>query len=242
MNFDSYIVSDTKIAKSILLGEATNFSNKRFSFKSLKQKAFTLAEVLITLSIIGVVAALTVPTLMSNSSNEQHVVGLRKAYSTLSNAMRMLPARLGCGTDFQCALSALPPPNSSFGSYYYPDDVSLMYGIANQFRNAKFINYECTKNVCYNGYFETPDGMAFGWHSTSSWYDSSTGALASVGLIDIDTNGYEKGPNKWGKDWHSFIVPLDNFNGVSGGTVIPYGSNMQATQQIVKLATGNTLI
>ena len=108
MNFDSYIVSDTKIAKSILLGEATNFSNKRFSFKSLKQKAFTLAEVLITLSIIGVVAAMTVPTLMSNTSNQQHVTALKKAYSTLSNAMKMMPVNLGCGSDYECMMSALP--------------------------------------------------------------------------------------------------------------------------------------
>ena len=34
--------------------------------KQLKSNAFTLAEVLITLGIIGVVAALTIPALLTN--------------------------------------------------------------------------------------------------------------------------------------------------------------------------------
>lgn len=49
-------------------------------------KAFTLAEVLITLGIIGVVAALTIPTLMNSASNIQYYTGLRKAQSILEQA------------------------------------------------------------------------------------------------------------------------------------------------------------
>lgn len=37
------------------------------------KKGFTLAEVLITLGIIGVVAAMTIPTLVSKSQQRQHV-------------------------------------------------------------------------------------------------------------------------------------------------------------------------
>ena len=47
----------------------------------MNKKAFTLAEVLITLSIIGVVAAMTVPNLMSNFEKQKTIVGLKKAYS-----------------------------------------------------------------------------------------------------------------------------------------------------------------
>lgn len=49
--------------------------------------AFTLAEVLITLVIIGVIAALTVPTLMKNTQNQEFVTGVKKAYSTLGQAL-----------------------------------------------------------------------------------------------------------------------------------------------------------
>ena len=66
-----------------------NFFDKVHSLftthNSLKRPAFTLAEVLITLGIIGVVAALTLPTLISNYKKQTYVTGLQKAYSVLNN-------------------------------------------------------------------------------------------------------------------------------------------------------------
>lgn len=55
------------------------------SLKASRGKGFTLAEVLITLGIIGVVAALTLPTLISNYKKQTYVTGLQKAYSVLNN-------------------------------------------------------------------------------------------------------------------------------------------------------------
>ena len=49
-------------------------------------RGFTLAEVLITLVIIGVIAAMTIPTLMNNTNKQEYVSKLKKAYSTLSQA------------------------------------------------------------------------------------------------------------------------------------------------------------
>ena len=48
------------------------------------KKAFTLAEVLITLTIIGVIAALTIPNLLQKHQEQETVTRLKKAYSTLS--------------------------------------------------------------------------------------------------------------------------------------------------------------
>lgn len=53
------------------------------------RKAFTLAEVLITLGIIGVVAAMTIPTLISNINGAKYRNQFKKAISTLSQAGRM---------------------------------------------------------------------------------------------------------------------------------------------------------
>ena len=60
-----------------------------------KKSAFTLAEVLITLGIIGVVAALTIPTLVQNY--RQHVVEtrLQKFYTTFNQAITMAEAQYG---------------------------------------------------------------------------------------------------------------------------------------------------
>ena len=53
------------------------------------KKAFTLAEVLITLAIIGVVAAISIPSVISNTQQQEFKTGLRKAVSVLNSAITM---------------------------------------------------------------------------------------------------------------------------------------------------------
>ena len=50
------------------------------------KRAFTLAEVLITLGIIGVVASMTIPTLINKYQKQVTAVKLKKAWNILSNA------------------------------------------------------------------------------------------------------------------------------------------------------------
>ncbi len=52
----------------------------------MKNRAFTLSEVLITLGIIGIVAAMTIPTLMNKAKYAELAGQFKKEYSTLSNA------------------------------------------------------------------------------------------------------------------------------------------------------------
>ena len=60
-----------------------------------KRVAFTLAEVIITLGIIGVVAAMTLPTLIQNHQKQTYVAGLQKAMSTTSNMFKKMQADEG---------------------------------------------------------------------------------------------------------------------------------------------------
>lgn len=57
--------------------------------------AFTLAEVLITLGIIGVVAALTMPSLIAKHQEKRRIVQLKKAYSVLSQAYQNVITEYG---------------------------------------------------------------------------------------------------------------------------------------------------
>lgn len=61
------------------------------SFEIIKSKfrAFTLAEVLITLGIIGVVAAMTIPTLLANVNGNKYRAQLKKTLSTIIQAVRL---------------------------------------------------------------------------------------------------------------------------------------------------------
>ena len=60
-----------------------------------KKSAFTLAEVLITLGIIGVVAALTLPTIINKAQSMILKNQFRKAYSTLHNAINLVQVQNG---------------------------------------------------------------------------------------------------------------------------------------------------
>ena len=79
----------------------SNFYHKKAAFtlaegathvahwKDSRKVAFTLAEVLITLGIIGVVAALTLPNLIENHNRKVVETRLEKVYSTMNQAIRM---------------------------------------------------------------------------------------------------------------------------------------------------------
>jgi len=75
----------------------------------MKKKGFTLAEVLITMSIIGIVAALTMPTLTANTRKKETTARLKKFYSMMQQALisselengMMQDWRIGTGTNYE---------------------------------------------------------------------------------------------------------------------------------------------
>lgn len=75
--------------------------------KNIKRckNAFTLAEVLITLGIIGVVAALTIPSLIQNTQKQEWVSGVTKFYSVISQAVLSWKADISCGDDAYSCLA-----------------------------------------------------------------------------------------------------------------------------------------
>ncbi len=78
--------------------------------KTKKQKhwcnAFTLAEVLITLSIIGIVAAMTLPTLIQNYKKKAYATRAHKAYAELLQAIKLSEIDNGPIQDWNCVTSA----------------------------------------------------------------------------------------------------------------------------------------
>ncbi len=62
-----------------------------------KKTAFTLAEVLLVLAIIGVIAAVTIPAIMQQSSEKKFAALAKKAQSTLQNAIDLKIASVPMG-------------------------------------------------------------------------------------------------------------------------------------------------
>ena len=68
---------------------------KQLRSEAAKQPGFTLAEVLITLGIIGIVAALTMPTLIQNHRKQVIETRLKKFYSTVNQAVKLAEVDFG---------------------------------------------------------------------------------------------------------------------------------------------------
>jgi len=64
----------------------------KFSSKtnSRNKKGFTLAEILITLTVIGVVAALTIPNLLQNTNQAELKAAWKKTFADVSQAVTLL--------------------------------------------------------------------------------------------------------------------------------------------------------
>ena len=100
-------------------------------------KGFTLAEVLITLAIIGVVAAISIPSVISNTQQQEFKTGLRKAVSVLNSAITMNMAIDG----------ESPYDNANLMGYMMrhmavmrsTTDLGIYFGTPDNMRNAGFI-------------------------------------------------------------------------------------------------------
>ncbi len=65
------------------------------NLKNYQRTGFTLAEVLITLGIIGVVAAMTLPSLIQRNNNKVVETRLKKFYSAINQAIMMAEVDYG---------------------------------------------------------------------------------------------------------------------------------------------------
>lgn len=124
-------------------------------------KAFTLAEVLITLGIIGVVAALTIPTLVSKYQKLVIENKLKVAYSTISNALQIVNYQ----NDFAFAPNELSNNTGSingwdfsvselvFNEYFRPNiKVIKEYSEIDRFEVCNINRENCYKNPSYKCY------------------------------------------------------------------------------------------
>ncbi len=59
------------------------------------KRNFTLAETLIALTIIGIIAAITIPVFITNYRKQQYVIRLKEGYSILNNGFRLMMASEG---------------------------------------------------------------------------------------------------------------------------------------------------
>ena len=140
--------------REYVLKKLTNFISHFTFHVSHRRNAFTLAEVLIVLSIIGVVAEYTIPSVISNFQKTEYVTLLKKAYSETNQALKQMAADYGCIDDLKCTGlfdSNLPDAYNTMG-----DALAKYFNIAKNCRTE--INKHCWPDLTNENYDGTSDG------------------------------------------------------------------------------------
>lgn len=172
-----------------------------------KKDGFTLAEVLITLSVIGIIAALTIPAIMNATQLAKYKASVKKATSILNQAMTIAIAQNGTDTS---SIS-----NSSDLSNFFMRGLNIrdhnqsgslsngpLQGTVSNFTTADGIGYA----FVYGGSNGCPStdptnvGSAYGCYvqvtvpaSTCGNYDPLPGQLSSGGIngaANLQCSGY----------------------------------------------------
>lgn len=167
--------------------------------------AFTLAEVLIVLGIIGVVAEMTIPTLMNNFQDQVFKTSYKKAYSLAAQAVLQCSAdnsfmeRTGW-TDATNNTANWNAFMAKFKVVKTCDGGSTPLSQCWDITGEQFNNSSAPVNA--NPGFVDASGMA--------WVQGSSNGYSTItGDVFVDTNGFKK-PNKFGHDrFRIYFVTAD---------------------------------
>lgn len=201
------------------------------------KKGFTLAEVLITLVIIGVIAAMTIPTLMNSTNNQEFRVGLKKAISALNQAMSLNYALEGTQIGAENLSSSQNIVDNLFKkrmSVITTATSGTAFGVG-----STGISATDNQNVFY-----TADGARYAVSYAAGAYDPVADQMY-YGLILIDVNG-EKGPNtvctNAQQPTDTYVATIYGSRVVAGATGSPDANYSKAAQEVVfdKKASNNT--
>lgn len=211
-------------------------------------RGFTLAEVLITLGIIGIVAAMTIPTVATRITHKKLQSQFKKTYAELNQATRAFYADTDIPVhDYDVLIKAGVDTTSSnwdsnallnkFMSYYkgFTKASNSVWSSFDKLHNIKNLNlngievnsYPCDISVVYMDSV----GRLYSMDDTSTAYAS---ALPYGPKICVDINGIDR-PNRWGYDRFVFVFTEEN-------AVIPYtgtawnilGKNLTDKKDIAK--------
>ena len=191
--------------------------------------AFTLAETLIVIGVIGIVSALTLPNLNNSTGEKEKVAKVKKIYQNLNDAFGRAEAVYG-------------PYDEWFINDSQPSDKSKRAGE----RITEFIKISKNCGMLANqGCAPSTKLKNIRGAQTSSLVDASTDhykVITADGTtlvflqnteIYVDIDGPNKGPNTKGMDVFSFQVL--NESGIS--TIEPYGSTLNFETLLVNLYT-----
>lgn len=202
--------------------------NKDIKIKQLSSNtAFTLAEVLITLGIIGIVAALTIPSLINNTNQKELITKYKKIFSALNQATKQIVALNGALdtssaanviTQYKSVMNTSTDAVFNDGIHFSPTKHYLYY------KNTSSTGFDYSASAVPG--FVTNDGVSLMYDFRNATCSATiVGVDNTCGIWYIDVNG-AKGPNMWGFDFYQ--CPLIYRDGEY--KVVPFGAGNGDTQ------------
>ena len=190
-------------------------------FKAGKQEAFTLAEVLITLGVIGVVAAVTMPIMITKHQKEVTVTSLKKIYTTMMQAAIRSETENGEMVYWEFPYNWSKEDIRPFFDKYFRPYMNIIEECQSEKSCSSLDN---TKSPVY--IFK--DGIQF---SFSPNPQTDTLNLAAKYIhIEIDING-NKGPNRIGRDMF-FINIFPKRGAIMFGTWLPETGQIPGREEL----------
>ena len=201
------------------------------------KKGFTLAEVLIVLGIIGIVAQVTLPSLVKSYQKTIYVSSLKKAYTEFNQALIQIAADNGCVGDLAC--TGFFADNNWYALY---DEMVKHFKVVKECRD--MFSRGCLPDSVSQNYdrggpwpamtssdfgisFVTASGAAYGlWNAENGAnctknlsVNGDTPEAKTCAYVTMDVNGAGKGPNNYGRDIFFF-----NITNAKGPQLSPYGA------------------
>ena len=178
---------------------------------NIRRVAFTLAEVLITLGIIGVVAAMTIPTLIADYNKRQTLSRVKQSYSLLAQAVKMSEVYNG-DTNYWDHNQKTYDFFKQYIAPYLKDTKTVNKG-EEQIKYYKPNNEESTS---FTPLRETGEIIRLANGTDILVSNTEAGISQTEKLICFDINGYNQGPNRFGRDVFAASIK-------KGYGLIPYG-------------------
>ena len=165
----------------------------------MRLSAFTLAEVLVTLGIIGVVAAMTMPTLIGNTKPKELEAQFKKAHSMLSQAVVTVADEKGVG---------LRKTFATYNGKSYANASEIANAMYEQMKVAGTCTYT-SKVKNYNKSSENPYvdlGVVRPSKLLANGMCMQVNVNGNMINLTIDINGPKKRPNALGQDIFYFYI------------------------------------
>lgn len=178
----------------------------------IKHKAFTLSEVLITLAVVGTLAALVVPGLIKDYNSKANMAMLQNMVANLQSAVQTELTKEGA-TDLDATNIKKDPEqffrtldviNASSDSKYFPN--------LNNYKTLSGTNLTAIKKDC-KASAKLKNGVALCMSTFEPTMSAVSGASRKVATVYMDLNG-AKEPNVAGADFYAvYIYPVTTFTG-----------------------------